>query len=164
MRSKERSSAMVQGIYVALGALFGFVLTRAGATDFEVIHAMFRFEDLHLLGVIGVAVVVNAIGFALVRRLRATTRRGEAIDLATKPMTRGLAAGALAFGVGWGLSGTCPGTAIAQIGEGRLQGLVTFAGILLGAWLADRPGAARSSRERDPGEPGDRALGASRLA
>lgn len=57
-------------------------------------------------------------------------------------MTRGLAAGALLFGVGWAVSGTRPGTALAQIGEGRLAGVLTFAGILLGAslqlWQKDR--------------------------
>ena len=51
-------------------------------------------------------------------------------------------AGALLFGVGWALSGTCPGTALAQIGEGRLVGLYTASGILLGTalyrWVGDR--------------------------
>jgi uncharacterized membrane protein YedE/YeeE len=121
--------------HFAFGAVFGFILSRAGATDYDAISGMFRLTDLHLFGVIGIAIVVNAIGFAIVRKRRSTALNGERIALGNKPMTRGLAAGALLFGAGWALSGTCPGTALAQVGEGRIAGLVTFAGILLGALL-----------------------------
>jgi uncharacterized membrane protein YedE/YeeE len=128
--------------HLALGALFGFILSRAGATDYDAISGMFRLVDLHLFGVIGIAVLVSAAGFALARRLGARSRNGELLSFEKKPMTRGLAVGALLFGVGWAVSGTCPGTALAQIGEGRLAGVLTFAGILLGArlqiWQKDR--------------------------
>jgi uncharacterized protein len=130
--------------HVAFGTLFGFALARVGATDFDTISGMFHLSNLHLAGVMGVAIGLNALAFAAVRRWRGRTFRGEPIMLAPKPMTRGLVVGSLAFGAGWGLSGTCPGTAIAQIGEGRLAGLITFAGILLGAFLADRGGAEAS--------------------
>lgn len=125
----------MQDKHLALGALFGFILSRAGATDYDAIAGMFRLEDLHLMGVIGLAVVVSAVGFALARKLGARARNGERLSFAEKPMTRGLALGAVLFGVGWAISGTCPGTALAQIGEGRLAGLFTFLGILLGARL-----------------------------
>ena len=121
--------------HIALGALFGFILSRAGATDYDAISGMFGLRDFHLFGVMGIAIVVSAAGFSVARRRRARALNGELLLLPKKPMTRGLAAGALLFGVGWGISGTCPGTALAQIGEGRLAGLVTFTGILLGAWL-----------------------------
>jgi uncharacterized membrane protein YedE/YeeE len=128
----------MQGKHIAFGALFGFILSRAGATDYDAISGMFRLTDLHLFSVIGLAVAVSAAGFFAARRLGLKARNGEPLLLTKKPMTRGLAAGALLFGVGWGLSGTCPGTALAQIGEGRLAGLATFSGILLGAWLQGR--------------------------
>ena len=125
----------MHGKHIALGTLFGFFLSRSGATDYDAISGMFRLTDLHLLGVIGTAVAVGALGFALIRKTGARALNGEPIVLVKKPMTPGLATGALLFGVGWALSGTCPGTALAQIGEGRLAGAVTFAGVLLGAWL-----------------------------
>jgi uncharacterized membrane protein YedE/YeeE len=125
----------MHGKHIALGALFGFILSRSGATAYDAVAGMFRLSDLHLFGVIGVAVAISAAGFFVARRAGVRALNGEPLTLTKKPMTRGLAAGALLFGVGWAVSGTCPGTALAQIGEGRLAGIVTFSGILLGAWL-----------------------------
>jgi hypothetical protein len=129
---------------IGFGALFGFVLSRTGATDYDAIHGMFRLSDLHLFGVIGTAIAVSALAYALVRRFGLRTISGEPITLTKKPVTRGLVAGSLLFGVGWALAGTCPGTALAQIGEGRLAALATAAGILVGAFLAERVGVTRS--------------------
>jgi uncharacterized protein len=137
--------------YVLLGILFGFLLSRVGATEYDAIAGMFRLTDLHLVGVIGVAIALNAAGFALIRRYRIESRTGSPIELSPKPMTRGVVVGGLLFGAGWAISGTCPGTALAQIGEGKLAALATFAGILLGAQLhaiRSRP-AAPSGRPRD---------------
>jgi uncharacterized membrane protein YedE/YeeE len=135
--------------HLAFGALFGFVLSRAGATDYDAILGMFRLSDLHLLGVIGLAVGVSALGIALARRLGAKARNGEPLRLEQKPMTRGLVLGALLFGVGWAVSGTCPGTALAQIGEGRLAGVFTLAGILLGARLEQWRREGRTSESTE---------------
>ena len=136
--------------HVVFGSAFGFILSRAGATSYDAIAGMFLLEDLHLFGVIGVAIAVSAIGFELMRRTGVKARRGGAIALSKKPVQPGLVIGGLLFGVGWGLAGTCPGTALAQIGEGRLAGVFTFAGILLGAWLQQRWPAARRTRQPLP--------------
>jgi uncharacterized protein len=139
--------------HVGFGVVFGFLLSRAGATSYDAIAGMFLLDDLHLVGVIGIAIGVAASGFALLARLGGRARDGAALALQKKPMAPGLVLGGLLFGVGWGLSGTCPGTALAQVGEGRIAAVVTFAGILLGAWLQSArsqralsaPPAARSS-------------------
>jgi uncharacterized protein len=91
---------------------------------------------------------VCAAGFFVVRRSGGRALNGELLVLTKKPMTRGLLGGALLFGVGWGVAGTCPGTALAQIGEGRLAGLVTLTGILLGAWLEGWQTRRRDARPR----------------
>src|SRR5689334_17148458 len=98
------------------GIAFGFVLSRAGATEYDAIHGMFLLTDLHLVGVIGTAIALSALGFAAIRRGSLRSRSGEPITFVKKPMTPTLLAGAVLFGVGWALSGTCPGTALAQIG------------------------------------------------
>lgn len=113
-------------IYVLFGAAFGFVLSRAGATQYDAIHRMFLFQDLHLAGVMVTAIALSALGYAIFERF---SRAG----LVRKPMQPGLILGGAMFGVGWALTGTCPGTALAQIGEGTLAGSITLAGILLGA-------------------------------
>ena len=129
--------------HVLYGLVFGFLLTRIGATDYDAIAGMFRLADLHLLGVIGLAVVANAAGFALLRKRQIRSASGAPLAMATKPMVPGLLTGALVFGSGWAIAGTCPGTALAMIGEGKLSSFATFTGILLGAWLAARPRPAR---------------------
>jgi uncharacterized membrane protein YedE/YeeE len=139
--------------HIAFGALFGFILSRVGATDYDAISGMFRLTDLHLFGVIGIAILVNALGFAVVRKVRGRALNGEPITLSDKPMTRGLPLGALLFGAGWALSGTCPGTALGQVGEGRLAGMITFAGILLGIFLERWQTERRERRERAESAP-----------
>ncbi len=123
-----------------LGLIFGFLLVRGGATDPAVIVDMFTLRDLHLMGVIGAAVLVAAPGIRWMERRAA--RRGDPSPFgASKPFKPGLLFGALLFGAGWAATATCPGTALAQIGEGRLVGLATTAGILLGAALHRSVGA-----------------------
>jgi uncharacterized protein len=135
----------MQDKYLGFGALFGFLLSRAGATNYDAISGMFRLTDLHLLGVIGAAVAINAVVFRAIGRFHVRARNGEPITLSKKPLTRGLVVGALLFGAGWAIAGTCPGTALAQIGEGQLAGVVTLAGIVLGAWLGSESGAPLGS-------------------
>jgi hypothetical protein len=138
--------------YLAFGLLFGFLLARVGATDYDAISGMFQLTYLHLMGVIGLAVALNAIGFLLLRRRGVRARSGEALALAPKPMTRGLLAGSLLFGVGWALSGSCPGTTLSMIGQGKLAGLVIFAGILAQG-LSHLVNRVRSAPRRDADQP-----------
>lgn len=115
-------------VFVCFGTAFGFLLSRARATDFDAILGMFRLTDLHLFGVIGVAIATAAAGLYLGQRA------GLVAPIARKPMTRSVFTGGLVFGVGWALAGTCPGTALAQVGEGKLYALATTLGILAGTW------------------------------
>ncbi|MCG5056370.1 MAG: YeeE/YedE family protein [Myxococcales bacterium] len=128
------------------GAAFGFVLSRAGATEYDAIAGMFRLTDLHLFGVIGVAVAVTALGFTLFRKGLLRTFDHQPAALVAKPWKTSVVWGGLLFGAGWAVAGTCPGTALAQIGEGRLAGLFTLAGILLGAYLDGRREAFLAQR------------------
>jgi uncharacterized membrane protein YedE/YeeE len=129
-------------MFLAFGALFGFLLSRARASDFAAIAGMFRLTDLHLFGVIGVAIATAALGLAALRASQARALDGAAIVLKTKPYTRAVFAGGLIFGVGWALSGACPGTALTQIGEGKLYALATVAGIVAGTWWQQRTSAS----------------------
>jgi hypothetical protein len=125
--------------------IFGFVLSRVGATDYDAIHGMFMLTDLHLYGVIGTAVAVAALGFAYVRRRTLRGPGGVPLAIVAKPMKPGLIIGGLMFGAGWALTGTCPGTALAQLGEGTLAGGITILGILAGAYARTRIDAARAA-------------------
>jgi uncharacterized membrane protein YedE/YeeE len=121
--------------YVLAGVVFAFCLSRARATHYDAIMGMFRLTDLHLFGVIGCAVATAALGLWLLRMSARRSISGAPMELEPKPFRRGLVSGGLAFGVGWALSGACPGTALAQLGEGKLYALATVSGIVLGTWL-----------------------------
>jgi len=123
------------------GLVFGYILQRVGATDYDAIAKMFLLEDLHLAGVIGVAVVVAGIGLGVVRRARSGTLARYAALIKEKPMKPGLVVGAILFGAGWAITGTCPGTGLAQLGEGQLMALFTVTGMFLGTALYLRVGA-----------------------
>ncbi len=123
------------------GLLFGFFLVRAGATDPQVIVDMFTLRNLHLMGVIAAAVCVAAPGIRWMER-RAAKRNEPSPFGSPKPFKRAMLLGSLLFGVGWAATATCPGTALAQIGEGRLLGVATTAGILVGAALHRAFGAS----------------------
>ncbi len=125
-------------VFLSAGALFGFLLSQARATDYAAIHGMFKLTDLHLFGVIGVAIATAAAGLALLRRGASTALNGERINVSPKPYHKAVFAGGLVFGVGWALSGACPGTALAQLGEGKLYALATVSGVVLGTWLRQR--------------------------
>lgn len=115
------------------GIMFGFVLSRAGATDIDAILNMFLFTDLHLAGVMAIGIITAGLGIALVRHYRIYFPDVPA--LVPKKFRPGLITGSLLFGVGWGMTGSCPGTTLSQIGEGRLMGLATLLGMLIGTFI-----------------------------
>ena len=122
--------------YLVYGALFGFLLNRAGATSYDYYAGLFLFSDLQLLWVIAAAAGAGAVGIAILKRAGARTLAGgEAINWAGKPYKSDLIPGSLVLGAGWGLAGSCPGTVLAMIGEGKAGGLFTLGGILFGTWL-----------------------------
>jgi uncharacterized membrane protein YedE/YeeE len=142
-------------VFLALGALFGLLLSRAGATTYDAYAGLFLFTDLRLLWVIGAGAVTGGVGVELLRRAKVRPLLGGApIDPKGKPMRRGLLPGALLLGLGWGLAGACPGTVIAMVGEGKLPALVTAAGIALGTWLYGVVDARRPVQREPSGHGG----------
>jgi uncharacterized protein len=125
--------------YLAIGAYFGFVLLRAEVVSWYRIQEMFRFQSFHMYGVIGSAVVVAALVVWAVRRfrLRAIDRRPIAFEAMPPGWRRYLGGGAM-FGVGWALTGACPGPIAALIGAGLWPFTIVFASALLGTYAYGR--------------------------
>ena len=121
-------------LYLLLGAVFGFVLSRSGAADYNYIQRMFLFEDVQLYGIIGSAVVFTAPGLWLIKR-RGRTALGRPLTIDMKARNRGNVAGGLLFGVGWSMAGMCPGPIFVNIGEGKIYALAALAGALAGTGL-----------------------------
>jgi hypothetical protein len=118
--------------YLALGTIFGLVLSRSGAADYNYIQGMFLFEEFQLYGIIGTAVAVTAPGLWLIKRY-GRTAAGRPIAIETKPGHRGNVYGGVLFGVGWSITGMCPGPVLVNAGEGKLYALAALAGVLVGA-------------------------------
>ncbi len=121
-------------LFVVLGTIFGFVLSRSGAADYNFIQAMFLFRSFQLYGIIGTAVVLTAPGLWLIKR-HVRTALGKPIAIDLKPLHRGNLIGGLLFGIGWSMAGMCPGPILVNIGEGKIYALAALTGALVGAGL-----------------------------
>jgi hypothetical protein len=119
-------------LYLALGTVFGFVLSRSGAADYNYIQTMLLFESVQLYGIMGTAVVLTVAGIRLIRR-GGRTVAGAPISIELKPLHRGNVAGGLMFGIGWSMSGMCPGPILVNLGEGKIYAFATLVGALVGA-------------------------------
>jgi uncharacterized protein len=121
-------------LHLLFGTVFGFVLSRSGAADYNYIQAMFLFTNLQLYGIIGTAVVLTAPGLWLIKRY-GRTALGRPIEIELKARNRGNVVGGLLFGVGWSMAGMCPGPIFVNIGEGKIYAAAALAGALAGAGL-----------------------------
>lgn len=121
-------------LYLAFGTAFGWVLSRSGAADYDVVQQMFLFQGFQLYGIIGVAVGLTAPGLWLLKR-RGRTLGGAPLRVKPKPRHPGNVAGGILFGIGWSITGMCPGPILVNIGEGKVYALGALAGALVGAAL-----------------------------
>jgi uncharacterized membrane protein YedE/YeeE len=125
---------MNAAVYLAFGTAFGFVLSRSGAADYDVVQEMFLFASFQLWGIVAVAVAVTAPGLRLLARL-GRTASGAPLAIRPKPRHPGNLVGGAIFGVGWSLTGMCPGPIFVNVGEGKLYALGALAGALAGTAL-----------------------------
>ncbi len=116
-----------------LGALFGFLMSHAGATTYDYHAKMFLMIDFQLMKVIGTSVVVAIIGVSLLKKYKVRAiSTGVEVDFVKKKYQEGLITGAFLFGIGWGMTAACPGTVPAMLGEGKIGAVFTMLGLLLG--------------------------------
>lgn len=117
------------------GALFGFGLALSGMIKPEVVLSFLTFDDFGLLLVLGSAVVITFVVYSLVPKLLKKPLFGATFDTHVTLDSRNTVMGAVLFGIGWGLSGVCPGPAIAGLGAGNWPLLVSVGALLAGAWV-----------------------------
>ncbi|MDA0336820.1 MAG: YeeE/YedE thiosulfate transporter family protein [bacterium] len=118
-----------------VGIAFGILLIKSEVASWFRIEQMFLFQEAHMYLIIGSAVAVGAASVALIKRLGLHTVDGEQPVLKVKPFHKGTIIGGVLFGLGWAITGACPGPIFAQIGSGQMLALVTLAGALVGAYL-----------------------------
>lgn len=116
-----------------LGILFSWILISIGGTDFDVMIGMFQLTNFQLPIVLSLSVVIGAIGMFIVRRMNANSIISQKeITFGAMPFNKRTVFGAILFGVGWGITASCPGTALAMIGEGKVSGILVAIGAFIG--------------------------------
>ncbi|NUB93563.1 YeeE/YedE family protein [Haloterrigena sp. SYSU A121-1] len=126
------------------GLLFGFGLAYSHMARPEVVLDFLQFDDFGLLFVMFGAAIVSGIAFAAMPRIRdSAPLTGDVYSRRLKPFDRNVLIGGGIFGVGWGLSGICPGAAYASLGIGNVTILWALVGMFAGAYLQ---GVWRSKR------------------
>jgi uncharacterized membrane protein YedE/YeeE len=120
--------------YLAAGIFFGIVLVKAEVISWFRIQEMFQLTSFHMYGVIGTAVITGIISLQLIKRFHIKTIAGAPIVLEPKTFDKGQVFGGLIFGLGWAITGACPGPLFAQVGAGFTVVAVTLLSAVAGTW------------------------------
>ncbi len=121
--------------YLVVGIFFGIVFVKAEIISWFRIQEMFQLTSFHMYGVIGTAVVVGMISVFLIKKFNIKTFSGEAITFEDKKFNKGQIIGGLIFGLGWAITGACPGPLFAQIGSGFGVVTITLLSAIAGTWV-----------------------------
>ncbi len=124
---------MLYVIVLLLGAFFGILLTNGEVISWLRIQEMFRFDAFHMYGVIGSAVVVGAVSMFILKRLKVRAVGGDPIVVERNQLGKGTVIGGFLFGVGWAMTGACPGPIYALVGSGYVAFLVALLSAIGGA-------------------------------
>lgn len=123
-------------VYFVLGICFGIVLVKSQVISWFRIQEMFRFQGFHMFGIFATAVPTALVTVQLMKRLGARTVTGEPIMLVPKQFGHGVryVAGGISFGLGWALTGACPGPLFALLGSGIPVIALVILSALAGTW------------------------------
>lgn len=113
--------------FYIIGILFGIIMAKSEAFSWYRIQEMFRFQSFHMYGIIGTAVTLGVIGVQLIKKFGIRDYQGNPIRFypKEKSIARYLVGGSI-FGLGWALSGACPGPMVVNIGYGYWTMLWVF--------------------------------------
>ncbi|RIA08994.1 hypothetical protein OE09_0820 [Flavobacteriaceae bacterium MAR_2010_72] len=122
--------------FLLVGIFFGIVLVKSEAVSWYRIYEMFRFESFHMYGIIGTAVATGILLILLTKKMKLKTIEGALIHIPAKDkgLVRYLVGGAI-FGLGWALSGACPGPMYILVGTGAFTVLIVIAAAILGTFV-----------------------------
>ncbi len=121
--------------FLLIGVLFGIIMTKSEAISWFRIQEMFRFQSFHMYGIIGVAVTLGVALHWVLRKVGLEDITGKKITFADKSKTyKASILGGTLFGLGWALTGACPGPLYVLIGNGFPIILVVIFSALLGTF------------------------------
>ena len=122
--------------FILAGIIFGILLVKSEALSWYRIQEMFRFQSIHMYGIIGTAVITGIIAVLLIKKLQLRDIGGNPIVFPPKQKSvpRYLIGGTL-FGLGWALTGVCPGPMFVNLGAGYAVMSIVIISAILGTFL-----------------------------
>ncbi len=122
--------------FILLGIVFGIVMSKSEAVSWFRIQEMFRFQSFHMYGIIGTAVALGVLGVALIKRFKIRDFQGNPIVFYPKEKSFiRYILGGIIFGLGWALSGSCPGPMVVNIGYGFFALIIVFLFAIFGTFI-----------------------------
>ena len=122
-------------LFLLIGTLFGITLIKGEAISWFRMQEMFRFQGFQMFGIFMTAIPTAMLSIFLLKKFKVKTINGEPIKILKKKFNWGHVYGSLLFGIGWGLTGACPGPIYVQIGSGLTIAIVTLVSALAGTWV-----------------------------
>lgn len=122
--------------YLLIGTAFGFILMKSEVVSWFRIQEMFRFDSIHMYGIIGLAVLVGILSVQIIKRKQLKDADGNLVSIPPKDasqVTRYLVGGSM-FGLGWALLGACPGPMFALLGSGLSIMIIPILAALAGTY------------------------------
>ena len=120
------------------GIVFGFGLAWGGMAKPEVVLSFLQLKDYGLILLMGSATVTTFIAINVVPKFMEKPILGGEFKPRTREFTRNTILGAIIFGIGWGLSGQGPGSALSSLGVGNYPILMGIASMFVGAYVMGR--------------------------
>ena len=125
-------------VLVIGGLFFGFGLAWGGMAKPETVLSFLLLDDLGLTVLMGAATVTTFVAINIVPLFLEKPLLGGEFKPRTRKLNRNTILGAIIFGIGWGISGQCPGSVLASLGIGNYPVLLGIASIFLGAYVMGR--------------------------
>jgi len=120
--------------FLFVGIIFGIVLVKSEAVSWYRIYEMFKFKSFHMYGIIGTAVITGIILLLISKKMNNINGGLMTVPKKDKGFTRYIIGGTI-FGLGWALSGACPGPMYILIGTGAFSVIILILAALLGTYV-----------------------------
>ncbi len=120
--------------FLFVGIIFGIVLVKSEAVSWYRIYEMFKFESFHMYGIIGTAVITGIILLLISKNFKNINGGLMTVPKKDKGFTRYILGGTI-FGLGWALSGACPGPMYILVGTGAFSVIILILSALLGTYI-----------------------------
>ncbi len=120
------------------GLFFGFGLAYGGMSKPEIVLSFLQLRDYGLILLMGAASAMAFVAINIVPRFMVKPVLGGEFKPRMRVFNRNTVIGAIVFGVGWGISGQCPGSALSSLGVGNLPVVLGIGAMFAGAYMMGR--------------------------